>query len=126
MPDIPEQFESQLLLIELAVMRVFDEQPDLTDAQVDSVYEELSRRYRAEATAHEFKASDLDGIRAVLHNEVLPITELLVGRPANMASADTISAEEMRLCLNRLRASIKRWSREGGRQGYLNYLTNYL
>ena len=126
MPDVVEQFEGQLYQIELVVTHVFDDHPDLTDAQVDSVYEELSRRYRAEATAHEFKAGKLDGIRADLHAELLPVTELLLGRPANMAPADPISAEDMRLCLNRLRSSIKRWSREGGRQGYLTYLSEYL
>ena len=126
MSDIVEQFEAQLFQIELAVMRVRDDHPELTDAQVDSVYEELSRRYRAEATAHDFKPGKLDGLRLTLHDELLPITELLVGRPANMAPEQTVSAEEMRLMLGRLRASLKRWTREGGRQGYLNYLSNFL
>ncbi len=68
---IHERYESQLLNIELAVMRVFDENSELTDAQVDGVYEELAKRYRAEATDHEYKAGKMNGLRQTLHDAVL-------------------------------------------------------
>ena len=111
-----DKYENQLLNIELAVWGVYEEYPELTDAQVDAAYEELSRRYRAEATAHEFRAGKLEGLRAEVHDSVLPMTEMLVGRPDNILPLEPVSAEEMRLILGRLRSSIKTWSSKGGRQ----------
>ena len=124
--EFTDKYENQLLNIELAVWGVYEEHPELTDAQVDAAYEELSRRYRAEATAHEFKAGKLEGLRAEVHDAVLPMTEMLVGRPDNILPLEPVSAEEMRLVINRLRSSLKRWSSKGGRQAYLNYIAQFL
>ncbi|CAM3676414.1 hypothetical protein [Deinococcus frigens] len=126
MSEFTDKYENQLLNIELAVSSVYDEHPELTDAQVDAAYEELARRYRAEATAHDFKPGKLDGPRASVHDAVLPITEMLVGRPDNILPTEPVSAEEMRQIINRLRSSIKTWQKAGGRQSYLKYLSQFL
>ncbi|CAM3403399.1 hypothetical protein DESA109040_11260 [Deinococcus saxicola] len=126
MSAFTDQYENQLLNIELAVSSVYDEYPELTDAQVDAAYEELARRYRAEATAHEFRPGKLDGPRARVHDAVLPITELLVGRPDNILPTEAVSAEEMRQILGRLRSSLKTWQKAGGRQSYLKYISRFL
>ncbi|MHA0033604.1 hypothetical protein ACXXDK_01055 [Deinococcus sp. PESE-38] len=76
-----EQYFDQLMQLEFAVLGFFDDHPDLTDAVVDSAYEELAKRYRAEATAHEYKPGKLDGLRLELHDTLLPLAEMLVGRP---------------------------------------------
>lgn len=123
-PNFEDQYLSQLMNIELAVQRLFDEHPELTDAQVDSVYEELARRYRAEATHFEFKPGKLDGLRADLHEELLPLCEMMLGRPDNILPIEPVTAEELRQILNRLRSSIKTWSKRGGRQAYLTYVSD--
>ncbi|MDV6373690.1 hypothetical protein [Deinococcus arenicola] len=121
-----DKYEPQLLNLEIAVSGIHDEHPELTDAQVDAVYEELSRRYRAEATAHDFKPGKLSGVRAEMYDALLVITELLVGRPDNILPTEPVSAEEMRQILNRLRSSIKTWQKAGGRQSYLKNLSQFL
>ena len=119
-----ERFGPQLLQLELAVIQAYEDHPELPDAQVDSAYEELARRYRAEATNFEFKPGKLDGLRQTVHDALLPVAEMLRGRPKDLAGAPVIEAEDVRVCFNRLRSSIKTWSKLGrGRQGYLDYIS---
>ncbi|QFP75870.1 hypothetical protein [Deinococcus sp. AJ005] len=126
MSEFTDKYENQFMSIELAVYGVYDEHPELTDAQVDAAYEELARRYRAEATAFAFKPGKLDGLRAEVHDAVLPIAEMLVGRPDNILPTEPVSAEEMRLILGRLRSSVKTGQKAGGRQSYLKYVSQFL
>lgn len=122
---VEDQFLNQLMQLEFAVIGFYGEHPDLTDAMVEGVYEELTKRYRAEVTAHEYKAGKLDGLRLELHEILLPQTEMMVGRPANVAAHLRVTPEEMQAILKRLRSSIKTWSKYG-RQGYLKYLDSQL
>lgn len=39
---------------------------------------------------------------------------------------DPISIEEMIACLKRVRKSVETWNKQGGRQGYLNYIENFI
>jgi hypothetical protein len=38
----------------------------------------------------------------------------------------TVTAAELVLCLKRIRKSIDFWTKEGGRQGYLNFVSKYV
>lgn len=135
---IEEVYEVQLAFIETTVVKFFREHPDLTDAAADEVYEELAKRYRAEATAHEYKQGKLDGLRAELHAALLPETEALVGRGQNQIDGrflmvlqdengpvQPVSAEEMRMLMLRLRKSIKTF-RSLGRQAYLKVIDKHI
>jgi hypothetical protein len=37
-----------------------------------------------------------------------------------------VSAEDMLACFKRLQSSLKLWTKEGGRQGYLNYISRFV
>jgi hypothetical protein len=39
---------------------------------------------------------------------------------------EAISIDEVIACLKRIRKSIKRWGRVGGRQGYLQYIDQFV
>ncbi|GGN31339.1 hypothetical protein GCM10010842_07190 [Deinococcus daejeonensis] len=106
-----------LSAVELAVLGVYAAHPDLTDAMVDSAYEELMRRYRAEATNHPFTPGKLDGLRAEVHDAALRTLTLRLSQPG-----DHPDAEQLRLAVGRLRSSVRTWTRAGGRQGYLHFL----
>lgn len=122
MKRVPEdRLLPYLMTVELAVLGVYGAHPDLTDAQVDSAFEELMRRYRAEATNHPFRPGKLDGLRAEVHDAALRNLTTLLEQPGEHPSA-----EELRLGLGRLRSSVKTWTREAGRQGYLRYIEQYV
>lgn len=135
---IEERYLAHLACLEWVVVTFYRAHPELADATVDSVYEELSRRYRAEATAHTHKPGRLEGLRAELHAALLPEAEALAGRGRSTLSADLmaalqrqhgephpVSAEELQLMLNRLRKSIRRFGKLG-RRGYLETVEPYL
>ena len=121
-----DKYFDQLMQLEFAVLGFFDDHPDLTDAMVDSAYEELGKRYRAEATAHEYRPGKLDGLRLDLHSVLLPIAEMLVGRPDNVMPYAPVSAGAMHEIFKLLRSSVRRHGKLGGRQAYLNFLNGQL
>ncbi|WP_328774549.1 hypothetical protein [Deinococcus aquaedulcis] len=118
-----DRFLPVLNTLELAVLGVYGEHPELTDAQVDAAYEELARRYRAEATNFPFKPGALDGLRAEVHDAALRSLTLMLN---HLGEDQRPSAEDLRQCVNRLRTSVKRWTRESGRQGYLKFIDREL
>lgn len=134
---LEQLYETQLAYLETAMVKFYREHPDLTDAMADSVYEELAKRYRAEATNHEYKAGKLDGLRAELHAALLPEAEALVGRGKSQLEArllmvledengpvQPVNAEEMRQLMQRLRKSIKTVGKLG-RRGYLSLIDSH-
>ncbi|MCD0167181.1 hypothetical protein [Deinococcus sp. 12RED42] len=122
MKRVPEdRLLPYLMTVELAVLGVYGAHPELTDAQVDSAFEELMRRYRAEATNHLFRPGKLDGLRAEVHDAALRNLTTMLEQPGEHPGA-----EELRLGLGRLRSSVKTWTREAGRQGYLRYIEQYV
>lgn len=121
-----EQYLEPLMNIEMPVLAFYDNHPTLTDAQVDSVYEALSKRYRAEETQFTYSEPNLDGLRHELHKILLPVAETLRGRPALLPRRTELSASELNAIFKRLRSSIKMHGKRGGRQGYLEFLSNFM
>ncbi|MCX7668798.1 MAG: hypothetical protein N2439_01835, partial [Anaerolineae bacterium] len=39
---------------------------------------------------------------------------------------EPVSAEVIIACLKRIRKSVQRWNREGGRQGYLTFISRFI
>jgi hypothetical protein len=122
-----EKYEKALMALEVTILSVYrDEDELLMDYHVDEVCEVLMRRYRAEMTNFPYTAPKLEGLREKLHDVLLIVTELLLGRRElpEISEVDRIqlTPEEVRQCLNRLRKSIKTWSKAGGRQSYLRYV----
>lgn len=121
-----ERYLEPLMNIEMPVLAFYDNHTDLTDVQVDAVYEALTKRYRAEETNFDYAEPTFDGLRDELHELLLPIAETLRGRPALLPGRRELSAAEMQAIFKRLRASIKMHSKRGGRQGYLKFLDEFM
>jgi hypothetical protein len=43
-----------------------------------------------------------------------------------MLAPESLSPEVMTQCLKRLRKSLEHWTKEGGSQGYLTYISQFL
>ncbi len=43
-----------------------------------------------------------------------------------IAPDEAKSVDEILLCLKRILKSVKKWNRDGGRQGYLNFIVQYV
>lgn len=126
------EFQRELKDIESSVTKYFSERPDMADAHVDRVYEMLIRAYKAAARGDGTKLPlhQMGEIERELYARVEVVCEWHLGKakaPWNGAkrAAVTRTPDEVVACLKHLRRSVKFWTKESGRQGYLNYIKPY-
>ncbi|SMB85228.1 hypothetical protein SAMN00790413_03319 [Deinococcus hopiensis KR-140] len=110
--------------IELAVMDVYLQHPQLLDAQVDAGLGALISRYKAELLGREVSPPQLPQRPLLVFESVRDTTELMLGRPDQVM--DTITLEETVTCLQRIRKSVNFWTKRSGKQGYLKFVRSQL
>jgi hypothetical protein len=125
------EYGDLLKIIETAVIRYYEEHPDLTDAQVERVYEVLIRTYKAGARAAEEPPVRMAALEEELYRRVAAVCEWCQGSvdapwPKAKRQPALRTSDEIVACLKHLRRSVKFWTKESGRQGYLNYIKPYL
>ena len=130
---VEEEYPDVLQNIEMAVMAAFRDEPALIDLHVLDAIEALIRRYTCEEQGRGSSKRRLLPRAQRVHDAVLQICEWRLGRaPFNSgeahgeAGAAPLSVSVILLCLKRLKSSIRLWSDQGGRQGYLNYIREFL
>ena len=129
---IEEQHEDVLQNIEFAVATMYRRHPALTDYAVLRTYEALVQLYSAESTGRQPKPISTNGVEAELLGDVKQMCEWRLGR-ASLSNADNGSSPEkvidvstLVLCLKRLVKSVNKWTKEGGRQGYLQFMSQFV
>lgn len=128
-----QQFGDVLQNIEFAVIEVYREHPELTDINVDRVYENLQRAYQNELKSKPAPKANFSALEQKLIQNVREMCEHRLGR-ADYSQPDkvrgqfhTISIENLILCFKRLRRSIEFWTgKNGGIRGYLNYVKDFV
>jgi hypothetical protein len=114
--------------IEFAVVQVWKEHRNLTNYNVMRAYDAAIDYYRAEARGQTPKPVNLVGIEATLWDHFLPMCEWRLGRQTDPKEEGPtpISPDEMVSCLRKLRKSVDFWTKQGGRQGYLQYIEQFI
>jgi hypothetical protein len=134
-----QRFEDQYLdvlqNIEVAIVQVYHDHPELADSSVDRAVEGLVRWYQAEARErsapvvrlHELEQQVYDGVKAMCdwHMGRTGPDQQEPDAPALPPGAPK-TVDEIIACLKRIRKSIALWTRQGGRQGYLDYITQFI
>lgn len=130
---VEEEHQDVLQNLEFAIIDVYRETPDLIDAEVLTAIESLIRTYGAEAQGKSIGSRPLRGISKEVAEAVREMCEFRLGR-ANPTDPEgnavetppPISLEVLVDCLKRIQSSIKFWTKERGRQGYLNYVQQFI
>jgi|SRR5271166_6057411 len=120
--------------IEFAIVSVYREHLDLADSNVDKVLEGLIRIYTAETDQRPAPTLALSEMDKVLLARVRGMCELRLGREGlqTQAGTDVMSMiepktpDEIVACLKRIRKSVNRWTKQGGRQGYLRFVSQFI
>lgn len=119
--------------IESAVVSVYREQPDLTDFDVDKVYSTLIKQYRAEPLHKEAAKPAVGDSSKLVYERVAVICDWWLGRRSlndqrgrPVPHPEAVGPETIIAGLKRLRKSLEMWNKQGGRQGYLEYISQFL
>jgi hypothetical protein len=131
---IEDQYLDVLQNIESSIVSVYQARPELTDWDVEAALEALVQFYHAETRQKPADLRQLAGNQAEVLQAARVMCEWRLGRARMFDERDQpigapvkpLTAAEIVACLKRLRKSVQFWSKSGGRQGYLNYIVNFV
>jgi hypothetical protein len=133
--DIPVEEEHLDVLqnIEVAIQNTYVQHPELTDYEVDRSLEALAKAYKLEASGR-MPVLPNSPMSRLVYEVVREACEIRLGRapiPKNLkilgrGRVEPVSVEVIIKCLRRLCKSIDFWTKKSGRQGYLNYISQFM
>lgn len=132
--SIEEEYEDILHNIEYEIVSVYHSNMSLLDYDVEEALEALILEYKAELrgrTARDARIGERGtkvyaGVKEVC-NWRLARQELTISEgEALPIPLEPVTVEEIIACLQRIRKSVQKWQREGGRQGYLQFIEHYI
>jgi hypothetical protein len=117
--------------IEFAIVNVYQEQGDHLDYDVMRALDALINVYRAESRGHTPKVIRLPEPESLVFQRAKDICEFRLGRKELKTDWKIPSGEEQRVdeilaCLRKIRKSVDWWNKRGGRQGYLEFVSQYV
>ena len=129
-----DDYQDVLQNIEFAIVSVFRKRPEVVDYDVDVVLTALVKGYQAEQWQREKPAIRLTELRQEVYDSVEAMCEFRLGRTELVdsqhsqlvSSLSPLTIDEILACLKRIRTSVKRWTRDGGRQGYLTFVDEFI
>lgn len=146
MYDAVNNYEHILRIIELNVVMYYREHPKLADSNLEKIYNSIQRTYEKEIQEKNPPKLRFNELEQDLFDSIHHITRYFIGE-AKMEVLETddnedetsekiedmnadfepVSKKAIVDCMKRLRSSIKIWSGNAyGRQGYLNYISQFM
>lgn len=131
---VEEQYLDDLQNIEAAIVSVYEDQPTLLDVDVLDALDALIRTYTWEKEARGTPTVRLSERAQQVYDFSRRICEWRIGRQSLSQSKVhrekerpvEITLPEILVCLQQIRRSARFWHNQGGRQGYLNYVRQFL
>ena len=129
-----QEYEDVLQNIEFAIVSTYRENPEVSDWSVEAALDALIRSYQAEHSGRPAPSLRLSELEQKLYERVRAMCEWRLGREQLGVESDqpqlpemaTKTLDEIIACLKRIRTSVKRWHKSGGRRGYLEFVSKYI
>lgn len=129
-----EKYLDVLQNIETTIIRVRQRQPGLLDVEVLEAIEGLLRTYSWEVEKRGFPTMRLTGRSLEVFDKVHTVCEWRFGRATLDEREEAgllienveLRPRDLLPCLKKIRGSIRFWTSEGGRQGYLTYVEQFV
>ena len=132
---VEDQYPDVLQNIEFGIVITYRDYPEMPDYDVMRMLEALIDTYAAEKIGRLPRNFSLSDTEKVLMANVRRMCEWRMGRgkpgldPAKekeIAPSEAKTADEIIICLKRILKSVKKWNESYGRQGYLNFIVQYV
>jgi hypothetical protein len=134
---VEDDYLDVLQNIEFGIVQFYHQTPDLIDAEVANAVEALTRIYEAEAQGKRVSSRPIRGMTKQVMVVIQAMCEIRLGRadesaadqlqlPGDLSGDQIVTPAEIAACLKRIRSSIKFWTERGGRQGYLDYIQQFM
>ncbi len=136
MSDLPieEEYEDLLFNIESMVVSAYKKNPQLTDYDVLKAYEAVQKNYVAEKRSAALPPPPA-GASNDVYLRVRNICEWYLGRQKledeggksqDDLAPEPVSIDVILACMKRVQKSANYWNKEGGRQGYLRFVSQFV
>lgn len=123
--EFEDQYLDVLQNIEWALLSLVKDHPELSDHDMLRIIEQALTYYKSQQRGNPVIAqSKLTDIRQEIFERSRSMCEWRLGRlppPDKQIACNLITIEELILCLKRIEKSIKFWTKQGGRKGYINF-----
>lgn len=134
MTAFEDQYLDVLHNIETGIVMVYRNEPDLADFDVENALNALIRLYTAEIQGRAASPVKLNPLAQSVYGSVHVMCEWRLGRgeigqaedSQKLPQPEPIGTDEIVACLKRIRKSVQRWNKEGGRRGYLAFVEEYV
>lgn len=124
--EFEDRYLDVLQNIECSLLSLIKDHPELSDYDMLCIIEYSLAYYKFQRTGRLAIAQNkLTGVRQKIFEKVLSICEWRLGKSlpfGEKVPCGAITIEELLLCLKRIEKSIKFWTKQGGRKGYINFV----
>ena len=132
--DVTESHPDTLQNIEAAIVRAYEGEETLLDLDVIDALDALIRRYAAELQERLPPKPGLAGKAFNVYSLTERICEWRLGRAllgdeedtSGVAPPQSLRTDEIVACLKQVRKSARFWNETAGRQGYLDYVRQFV
>lgn len=112
--------------METRTVELFREHPEMTDHVARRVYETFHDRFRAIAKGRQPKPHRLEGLDVTLFDRLTPVCDDWLVSNSAADSAPRSTPEILGRCFKKLIQSLELWNKQGGRTGYLAYISRFM
>ncbi len=134
MARIEDEYADVLQNIEFGIVATYRQHPEMSDYDVMRMLEALMDTYKAEKIGRAPRNFGLSDVEQLCMDAVHRMCVWRLGRTGLPGGApwsadremEHSSVDEILLCLKRVLKSTKRWNKDGGRQGYLNFVAQFV
>jgi hypothetical protein len=128
--DISETNPDVLQNIEFGIVQVYRADKSVIDIDVKDAIDALVRHYQAEEEHRNPPVRRLGDRAQRVFSSTQAACEWRLGRALGPGETElempAVPVSVIVECLRKIQKSISRWSQQGGRQGYLNFIGPYL
>jgi len=133
--NVEEEHLDVLQNIEVAIQEVYRNHLQLLDYDVEWALNRLIQDYQHERKAgHPAETPIADPLKQSVYSAMRSTCEWRMGREAlskpldapEISESQKIELETIIACLKRIRKSVQTWTKREGRQGYLNFTSDFV